>query len=246
MTSMLQTPYGAYEMKRVYQRNMLAGTGSMIVFTALVVFSVWLYNTLTYVAPVEVPPVVVHVFDLGPPPTLDVNTRPQVPIDKPAIPEVRAAIGIPVPVSDDELADEDERTLFTREQLKDIYAPAFGEGEGKGDGNFVIDADIIEEEIKPEDYVLYQKYPELIYEAIPEYPRLAEAAGFEAVVWVQVLINKQGSVSKAQVKSCSRPGLGFEEEAIRAAMKCTYRPAIQNDIPMACWIAYKIEFVQDN
>lgn len=245
MNTMLQMPYGAYELKRAYQKNMLMGTASMIIITGLVVFAVWLYSTLTYVEDDGSDPIGVGIkLTLLPPPSIDNRRPPQIKVDKPKAPEVQAAIGIPVPVDDDELADEDEQTLYTREQKFDLYPPTLGgEGEG-GSDNFVIDGDIADEELPPEVFIPYEKFPELIHEVLPEYPRLAEEAGFAADVWVQVLINKQGRVVKAQAVKCTRPGLGFEEEAVRAAKKCTYRPAIQNGDPMACWISYKIEFVQ--
>ncbi len=244
MRTLTTTPYGALEIKRAYQKNMLAGTASTVLLTALIIFSIWLYAVLTPPIIIEEPAIIVRtIVDIGPPPSV-IPTDPQIKIDRPKAPGSKIKIGIPVPVSNEEMVEEEETRLPTREELMSINTPSFTDS-GNGFGGVVIAPEQILEEPDPREFIPYEKQPELIYEEMPKYPRLAEAAGFTAKVWVEVLVNEKGDAVKAQVAKCTREGLGFEEEAIKAALKCKYRPAIQNGLPMPCWIAYKFNFTQD-
>ena len=86
----------------------------------------------------------------------------------------------------------------------------------------------------------------MIFEKKPDYPQLARDGGFTATVTIQALVDKNGNVKKAQALKCTRAGLGFEDAAIKAAMDCKYKPAIQNGNPINCWVTYTIKFTQDN
>jgi TonB family protein len=97
----------------------------------------------------------------------------------------------------------------------------------------------------PDDFIPVDQFPELIYEEIPEYPRLAYEGGFEAYVIIQAYVGEQGLVKKAQAIKCDRPYMGFEEAAVIAAYKCVYIPAFYNGQPIGIWIQYKVEFTID-
>jgi TonB family protein len=95
----------------------------------------------------------------------------------------------------------------------------------------------------PDDFVPVEEYPEMIYEEIPEYPRLAYDGGFTGSVIIQAYVNNEGIVRKAQAMSCTRPAMGFEEAAVAAAYKCIWSPAIQNGQPIGLWVSYRVDFV---
>jgi TonB family protein len=236
-------PYGAFELKRYYQRNMLMGTGFAAALTIFCILTVWLYKVITY-EEIDAASRVIRIktiADLGAPPSLAAKP-PQIDIAKPemAMPKV----GIPTPVADEEVADEDV-VMATRDELKDITAPAIT---ATGDQGKELVIDIPEEDYMPpaDSFVAVEVNPVQIYEETPEYPRLARDGGFTGYVIIQAFVDKTGTVKKAQAVKCSRPNMGFEDAAVKAAYKCQWKPAIQNGNPIGVWVAYKVDFVLGN
>ncbi len=130
--------------------------------------------------------------------------------------------------------------MATRKQLQDINVPAISStGES---GGLVIDMTDDGYMPAPEKFVAYEVGPELTYEVKPDYPRLACEGNFTGYVILQAFVDKYGAVRKAQAVKCNRPGMGFEEAAVKAALKCKYRPAIQNGNPIGVWVSYKVDF----
>ena len=239
MAQSVDALYGAFELKRKYQRNMLMGTGFSAALTAFCILSVWLYNIITY-EEMEARNVIriKTIAELGAPPSLAAKP-PQIDIAKPNV--AAPKIGIPTPVADDEVVDEDI-VIASREELQEINAPVLP-ADGDGSGTELI-IDIPEEDYmpSPDEFIPVEVYPEQIYEEKPEYPRLAQEGGFTGYVIVQAYVDKNGDVKKAQAVKCNRPNMGFEEAAVKAAYKCKYRPAIQNGNPIGLWIEYKVNF----
>lgn len=237
MANSVSAPYGAFELKSTYQRNMMIGTLSTLALTIVVGFGVWLYRIITYE---ELVPTNVHriktIAELGAPPSLAAKP-PQINIDKPKI--AAPTVGIPTAVDDDEVIDEDI-VIASRDELQEINAPVFGD-EGEGSELLI---DIPEEDYmpSPDEFQAVEVYPEMITEEKPEYPRLALEGGFTARVIIEAYVDENGRVKKAQAKHCTRPNMGFEEAAVKSAYNYTYRPAIQNGAPVGCWISYKVEF----
>jgi len=239
-----QIPYGAFELKRNYQRNMITGTLFSAALTALIIFSVWLYNVITY-EEIEVKNVIriKTIADLGAPPSLAAKP-PQIDIAKPAV--AAPKIGVPKPVADEEVVDED-MVIASREDLQDINAPVLNPNDAEGAGSEIV-IDIPEDDYMPapDEFIPYEQAPVQTYEERPEYPRLAQEGGFTGYVMVQAYVDKNGEVKKAQAVKTNRPNMGFEEAAVKAAYKCKYRPAIQNGNPVGVWIGYRVEFTLEN
>jgi protein TonB len=239
MAHTVRIPYGAFELKRFYQRNMLMGTGFAAALTLLCILSVWIYKIITYEEIDEASRVIriKTIADLGAPPSLAAKP-PQIDIAKPemAMPKV----GIPTPVADDEVADEDV-VIATRDELKEITAPAITTSSDAGQ-ELVID--IPEEDYMPpaDTFIAVEVDPVQIYEETPEYPRLARDGGFTGIVTIQAYVAKDGTVKKAQAVKCTRPGMGFEEAAVKSAYKGKWKPAIQNGNPIGVWVAYTVKF----
>jgi TonB family protein len=183
--------------------------------------------------------VIKTVADLGPPPSI-ARKPPQVAVQAPqtAAPKV----GIPKPVADDEVLDEDV-VLATRDELAEIVAPDIASQVDQGD----IQIDISEDDYlpAPDEFVPREIDPEMIYEASLEYPRLAKQAGITGVVWVQALVGKDGNVRDTRVGKSSGT-ISLDEAAIKQAKQCKFKPGIQNGRPIACWVTYRVLFTLDD
>ena len=229
------TPYGAYELKAKYQKNFATATGLAVSLVVVILLTMWMIQLIRGSEEVFMAPTVIKtIAELGPPPTI-VQKPPQVKVTQPnvALPKV----GIPTPVADDEAPNEDV-VLATREEMADIAPPDISAGDA---GN--IKVEINEDEYLPAagEFVAVEVQPEMIHEATEPYPRLAQQAGIEGVVWVSVLVTRDGNVREAKVlKSSGTPSL--DEAAVKVALKCTWKPGIQNGRPVACWVNYKINF----
>jgi TonB family protein len=103
----------------------------------------------------------------------------------------------------------------------------------------------IEKFVSPDEFVVFDTPPELLEAPGPRYPEKALKAGIQGAVWVKVLVDKEGIVRDAIIVKESGVNGGFEESALEAAKKRKYRPALQNQQPVAVWIAYKVVFSLD-
>lgn len=87
-------------------------------------------------------------------------------------------------------------------------------------------------------------FPEMVYQASPEYPRQAKQNGITGVVRVKALVDKSGSVLDVLIQKSSGTML-LDQAAVKAARKCRYKPGIQDGRPINCWVTYKVDFVLD-
>lgn len=238
VNSALYSPYGAYELKSKYQRNFFLGSMITLAFVLAILGTFWLIGALRGGdEAVNAAPVVIKtIAELGPPPTI-AKKPPQVKVNQPNV--AAPKVGIPKPVADEEVLDDDV-VLATRDELAEIVAPDI-QTMSEGQGDIVVDID--ESEYLPDasEFVPVEIYPEMIYEEKPEYPRLAKQAGLEGTVWVQALVDKEGTVRKAQVARSSGTA-ALDEAAVEAAYKNKFKPGIQNGRPVAVWVTYKVDF----
>ena len=239
MESALYSNYGAYELKSKYQRNLAFGTLSTLTFVLLILGIFWLAAAMEEEVPISDQVVVIRtIADLGPPPTI-VKKPPQVQLDQPSVSAPK--VGIPKPVADDEVLDDDVQ-LATREQMAQIVAPDIISEQGE---DIVVDID--EDDYLPlmNEFVPVEDIAEMIHHEKPPYPRLAEQAGLEGLVWIKALVGSDGNVKDAVVyKSSGTPAL--DEAALKVAPKCKFKPAIQNGRPVAMWVTYKVDFILEN
>jgi protein TonB len=232
------SPYGAFELKQKYQRNMFMGTMFALLLVVVVIGGTYIYRALTAEEVVGGNVQIIKtIADLGPPPTV-AKKPPRIDIAQPkaAAPKV----GIPKPVADDEAPDMDV-TIASKDELAQIVAPDVSVDTTQGQKIVV---DIPDEEYlpAPDEFVPTEIPAEMIFEEPPEYPRLAKQAGLEGVVWVKALVTKDGTVKQAMIYKSSGSKAGFDEAAVAAAYKCKFKPAIQNGRPVAVWVAYQVEF----
>ena len=83
----------------------------------------------------------------------------------------------------------------------------------------------------------------IIHPVIPKYPSIAQKAGIEASVYLEMIINEKGRVEYISVEFCSHPGYDFEKNAIEAAKKLRFEPFIQEGKPIKVKLVYPINFV---
>ena len=234
----LYSAYGAYEMKSKYQRNFALGSLATLLLVLAILGTFWLVGVLQAEEEIiDAPSVVIKtIAELGPPPTI-AKKPPQVKVNQPNVAKPR--VGIPKPVADDEVLDDDV-VLATRDELAEIVAPDIT-SMADDQGDIVVDISDDEYLPDPTEFVPVEIYPEMIYEEQPEYPRLARQAGLEGVVWVKALVDREGKVREAMVAKSSGTA-SLDDAAVKAAHKNRFKPGIQNGRPVAVWVTYKVEF----
>ncbi len=238
--SFLYSPYGAYEMKSKYQRNLGIGTLSVVTLVASIIFATWAYAAMQDqdIEAYDASAIVIKtVADLGPPPSI-AKKPPQVKVEQLEV--AAPKVGIPKPVADDEVLDDDV-VLATKDDLAEIIAPDIT----AGDDDIVIDID--EDDYLPsaDEFIPVENLPEMIHEVVPKYPRLAQQAGIEGTVWVKALVSKNGDVLKAQVGKSSGT-TSLDDAAVETAYENKFKPGIQNGRPINVWVTYKVDFKLSN
>ncbi|TSC82740.1 MAG: periplasmic protein TonB [Parcubacteria group bacterium Gr01-1014_20] len=231
------TWYGAFELKRDYQKHLRYG----ITFAALFALSVLgAYKTLVtetiakneiitvYEPPHPVPPP--RTRDRVPLPPIVTNAAPPVPV-----------IGIPTPVPDAEVA---ESPVFPTKNEIANTGPFSPEGTGTGN-NAIVDVpngNFGDYFPTPDEFMAVEEMPVMISKVSPVYPEVALLTNREATVWIKALIDKEGRVREVRIAKSSGSNVGFDEAALDAAWKNLYKPAIQNGRPVAIWVTYPVEF----
>ena len=244
-TKAVFSPYGAFEMKVSYQKNLLIGNLSVILLTLIVVSLFWLISL--FATP---PVVVIGPFENNKGGLVGENHR--IPLDAEALrqrgnrPQIQLYPGvIPNPISDDEFIDDEVPVLVS----VDTYAGGDGNDNEIDDalytgvGNFGYDSGGSDDGIYPgeTDFVPFEREPEMYYYKQPEYPRLCKLAGVEGVVTIKVLIGEDGLVIKAKIARSSG-NEALDNAALSVAKENKFSPALQNSIPIALWVSYKVTF----
>jgi TonB family protein len=85
--------------------------------------------------------------------------------------------------------------------------------------------------------------PILTQNVIPEYPELAQQAGIESNVLIEIIIDVKGNVVDATVIYVSNPGFGFEKNALRAVRQLKFEPLYESGNAINYKIVYPINFV---
>lgn len=110
------------------------------------------------------------------------------------------------------------------------------------DGHKVVVEPVTDPNKTPEiTFVEYQVAPTLIKEVKPHYPEMAAASGIEADVVLLVYISENGDVEHVIVQGSAEFG-AMDDEAVKAAKKCKFSPALQNGRPVAVWYSLVMEF----
>jgi TonB family protein len=248
MSQSINTLYGAFELKRLYQKNMMIGTMAVTIMAATIIASIWIYGYLLPDVAVPLPP------DPPPPDStiIIIGNRPEIEYERPPggppippQPKTDIFTGSLEWISGN--APESEETII--DDPPEFYVVFTGDdpgsgGEGEYEGFYP--TGYSNNYIPPSTtFVPHEIPPEVAIDVKPEYPDIAMDYRFTAILVIEAFVGTDGHVKKVQVAKCSRPNMGFEEEALKAAYECIYRPAIQNGDAVGVWITYKVKFSLD-
>jgi TonB family protein len=233
----IMSRYGALELKRAYRRNLLIG---IMIASLLNLMIISVVTLVSGSKPIPVPidtTIKPENVKLGRPPS-PVLPRPQQPVGQ--INRADFSMGVPVAVPDDQAPEE--TYVPTQADLSDII-----NSEPIVDWDNLSNAEIVISNPdnllpSPDTFIFYEERPQIVDNIQPAYPPMAQRAGMEAVVWINVLIDKDGKVRDVRIVKSSDSNAGFEEAAIEAAYKTTWKPAISNGQPVAVWTTYRIIF----
>lgn len=204
---------------------------ALLAIASLLVHTFWFEGLPSSTASPE------RLFSIAPMP------RPIVPPPMRLLPNQENAAISPPPRGTPEIVDE---ALAPDENLLGS-SPGTGDGSsGKNswtatgvDGNSccnIVSASVLP---GPEDFVAVEHQPELLFMPVLQYPELARDAGIEGTVLVRALVAADGSVRETRILQ-GIPGL--EEAALQAVAGAVFRPARQQDRPVAVWVVVPIEF----
>jgi protein TonB len=167
--------------------------------------------------------------DLGIPPSLTQQQQTQVKVEV----KTRPAVAMPKPVAD-ELAPEE--TIATQEEISAMGSQSNLNAIGSSDSLVVDGGGGLP---SPDEYVAYEKEPEMVSRDEPPYPELAKEAGVEGTVLVRVLVGEDGFVKDTLIIQ-SIPML--DDAAVASARTAVFKPALQKDRPVAVWMVMPFDF----
>ncbi len=90
-------------------------------------------------------------------------------------------------------------------------------------------------------FIPYDDPPQPLSRIRPVYPEIAQEAGIEGTVVVQVFVDKKGRVKDTVILK-GIPNTGLDEAAISASRKTRFRPAKQRERPVGVWISIPVNF----
>jgi len=141
-------------------------------------------------------------------------------------------VGIPKPVADPEAIFETTSTqedLVGTSPLTDIH-----------DGTEIKVA--VENDIPAYgSYVPHNVKPQLIKRVVPEYPESARLLGIEGTVYLQLLLDTDGSVMRVVVAKGSG-NAALDTAAAAVGLELKFTPAQQNEKKVRVWVGIPIDF----
>jgi protein TonB len=233
--------YGALELKRAYQHNLLLGLLFAVALHLAAVTTIAILRPpdpvpLPAPAPTETGPIDVRKFRV---PVLP--TEPPSPAK--AIEKIKPpAFGIPTAAADETVPDDVQiptKLEAAKFAQSDFAGAELGEA-GLIDTAAIRSADDYFPE--PGEFVATEEMPVCIHAETPLYPELARLTHREGSVKVSALVDLDGTVLKVLLAKSSGANAGFDEAALAAVAKNRYRPAIQNGRPVRVWVTHTVEF----
>jgi protein TonB len=258
---LMNTDYGAPELKKLYQRFFARGL-VLAIFVHIVLISTYL--VINYINTLKAEELlknqqqqrIINLTDLEPPPSAtEDETPPPKPEELLTAPPKDLSALTPEPVAKEKA---EEQTIKTQEQLEQIKSPVSSTGDtGKFtySGPIKIEEKKIEEKIEKKEVEEKTVYQSFEVEKAPEcvnlsqvrssmiYPEVARQAGIEGRVTVKVLVGTDGNVLK--VGSVSGPDV-FHDEVQDKAMNLQFTPGLQNGKPVKVWVTVPFNFKLKN
>ena len=106
----------------------------------------------------------------------------------------------------------------------------------------IADAKRIPDDVVPDrKFIPYDTMPKPLTPIIPKYPEVAQEAGIEGTVIVQVFVDYKGRVKETIILK-GIPNTGFDDAAIAAIRETRFEPAKQRERPLGVWISIPVKF----
>ena len=86
--------------------------------------------------------------------------------------------------------------------------------------------------------------PHLLQMPRPQFPLKAQAMQVAGLVQVNILVGSDSTIWAVTIQRGSGLNLGFEEQALKAALSSQWTPAIRGGQPTWAWVAYPFRFSQ--
>ncbi|MHB1050560.1 MAG: energy transducer TonB [Bacteroidota bacterium] len=229
----MNTTIGYIDLRSLYKRHILtglivAGSAHIMLIAGYTLYARWTDSVIEF--PKEFKRVFIDV--IPPPPSLEKRITLPVPMIGSSTP---VSVGILVPIPDTEI--NPDATIATQDEMNQ---PIPGSDIGDPDGTiYVPDQTIITDEAPP-PFVPVEKQPKAVSIVNPTYPKMAQRAGIEGTVHVNMWVTKEGTVRQAIIVKSSNAI--FDEAAVKAALQWTFTPAIMNNGPVAVWVTVPFRF----
>jgi protein TonB len=182
---------------------------------------------------------IVRYTELGVPPSINRASESQVQVAT-QVAMAPPQIAVPEPVPDDMV--NPDQTIMTVQEVNSALAAATQADLGDLSG-VQIEGDFQQQTKDQEFKQSVNVLPVRLSMKRPEYPDMARMAGIEGVVTVQVLVGKDGRVSKTKVTDGPVP---LHAAAVAAAMSAVFQAATTDGRPVAVWVAMPIKFTLRN
>ena len=179
---------------------------------------------------------IVRYTELGVPPSIDRPKSSQENIAQQVAMAAPPQIAVPEPVPD-EMVDPNQ-TIMTIQEVNSALAAATQADLGDMSG-IQVEGDIQQQTQDTGFKQSVNVLPVRLSMKKPIYPDMARMAGIEGTVTVQVLVGKDGRVSKTKVIDGPVP---LHQAAIQAALTAVFQPATTDGRPVAVWVAMPLKF----
>jgi protein TonB len=251
--------YGAFQLRRLYDKHMTRAMISGALFFLLAVSSPQIIRLIKGWLPEKQDELVMREVTLAEPPPIDPKKPPPPPPPEVKPPPIKDQIKfVPPVVKKDEEVEEEEPPPPTIEEIKDKeIATETKKGEEGGiDGSLVEPTDpgpaaIAEEPKEEEPFAYVEQMPtfpdgneamyKYIYDKI-KYPAIARENGISGQVIVQFVVAKDGEIKNARV--VRGIGGGCNEEALRVVNGMPkWKPGMHNGRAVPVTFTLPIKFV---
>jgi TonB family protein len=129
--------------------------------------------------------------------------------------------------------------VAARDSLK---APEGVEPSGGIGSKAAVVADSSDDRLPADSFVALDSVPQCIQQTQPVYPKADFEAGRTGIVWIKLLINRQGLVRRSLVLKLNGATEAMGKAATDAALGWTFRPAVLKGKAIACWVSMKVQF----
>jgi len=255
----IKMKYGAPDLKKLYKKYISRG---LIIAVAIHVLLVSAYVLTVYLEKLSADRLdeqfsrTIELSDLDtPPPTNEEEPpAPEVEVPEKFIPLKDLEALIPEPVAKEK---SEILTTKTQDALEDIKAPVSSEGDENAPnieylGKIKLKEKKIEKQLeKKEEKKVKKTYQQFEVEKAPvavnlgsvrssmRYPEIARSSGIEGRVTAKVLVGTNGSIVK--IGGMSGPSV-FHSEVRSKIGSLQFTPALQNGIPVRCWVSVPFNF----